>query len=130
MGRDPENSKIANSQIFAKIIFFCEKVHIFTKVCRSLRKSADFCEYLQTFCENLPIFAKIYRCLRKFTFFCANVPILSNLQIFFAKNCRFLRKFTGFGNLQILAKICENLHFLLLRSADFCENLQILDFLH
>ena len=52
VGREPENSKIENLQMFAKF-------------CRFLRKFADFCENFADFCENLQIFAKICKFSRK-----------------------------------------------------------------
>ena len=106
MGRDPENSKIANSQIFANICRllrtladFCENLRIFATICRCSAKifqiyakiyrffCEDFADFWQTiadFCENLPIFAKICFCEKLYL---------------------FLRKFAMFDNLQVLATV-------------------------
>ena len=116
MGRDPENSKIKNLQMFAKIRRF-------------LRKFADFSKFAH-FCENLQIFAKISRFLRKYPDFCENIPI-------FAKIYRFLRKCADFcenifdfcEKMSIFAKICENLQIFAkrgqLRMLDILDNLTV-----
>ena len=74
MGRDPENSKIANSQIFANVCrFFAENLTIF---------AIFFLENLPIcFCENLSIFfcENLHFCLRK----SADFPILRKFVDFF-----------------------------------------------
>ena len=53
-----------------KFIDVCENLPIFAKICRFLRKFADFCDNLHFWrkfancCENLQIFAKICQFLR------------------------------------------------------------------